>query len=273
MKLYKYTSYNAAKSIIENSNIGFNQIDRFNDPFEGKATGWGEAVSDWDKIYAQKRQQILLEARVNYRVLSLTREPLNPLMWSHYSQAYEGVVIEFNTHNAGFDSDSFVIPASKGEVIYTRTKPPKLEQQVFKDSITSDVLKRSFLFKSQEWSYEEEVRIVCESNHLTPKLINGRTMDMYQLPDNSIKSVYLGYNFFRPLNYILDRNNPIESRLKHDKEILDLYHVILSWMDRGISVKACGPENNSWRLTESDINRQSIKSSASKLEAKLQQKI
>ncbi|AAW85851.1 hypothetical protein VF_1356 [Aliivibrio fischeri ES114] len=155
--------------------------------------------------------QVLLKARVNHRVLSLTREPLNPLMWAHYTNSYEGVVIEFDSIVSQLNSDEFVIPASKGDMIYTRTKPTNNDSSSYQCEFlnnTEEILKRTFLFKSQDWSYEEEVRVVGElqlkRSLFKTELINGRLMSMYSFPKGSITAVYIGYNAFRPFQVMAD---------------------------------------------------------------------
>ncbi|EKM21277.1 hypothetical protein VCHENC01_4129 [Vibrio harveyi] len=273
MKLYKYTSFSAAEKIIETLKIGFNQIDNFNDPFEGRATGLWEPSHDSDSADFTTISQALLKARVNHRVLSLTREPLNPLMWAHYANSYEGVVIEFDSIVSQLNSDEFVIPASKGDMIYTRTKPTMNDFGSYYGEFlnnTEEILKRTFLFKSQDWSYEEEVRVVGElqSKHslFKTELINGRPMSMYSFPKDSITAVYIGYNAFRPFQVVTD---DLDDYIQKQQRTLGFYKTLIKWMESGIEIKGSVPEKSSWRLKEIEITLDSMVKQAQTLENQL----
>lgn len=273
MKLYKYTSFSAAEKIIETLKIGFNQIDNFNDPFEGRATGLWEPSHDSDRADFTTISQALLKARVNHRVLSLTREPLNPLMWAHYANSYEGVVIEFDSIVSQLNSDEFVIPASKGDMIYTRTKPTMNDFGSYYGEFlnnTEEILKRTFLFKSQDWSYEEEVRVVGElqSKHslFKTELINGRPMSMYSFPKDSITAVYIGYNAFRPFQVVTD---DLDDYIQKQQRTLGFYKTLIKWMENGIEIKESVPEKSSWRLKEIEITLDSMVKQAQTLENQL----
>ncbi|HDM8174878.1 DUF2971 domain-containing protein [Vibrio harveyi] len=273
MKLYKYTSFSAAEKIIETLKIGFNQIDNFNDPFEGRATGLWEPSHDSDRADFTTISQALLKARVNHRVLSLTREPLNPLMWAHYANSYEGVVIEFDSIVSQLNSDEFVIPASKGDMIYTRTKPTMNDFGSYYGEFlnnTEEILKRTFLFKSQDWSYEEEVRVVGElqSKHslFKTELINGRPMSMYSFPKDSITAVYIGYNAFRPFQVVTD---DLDDYIQKQQRTLGFYKTLIKWMESGIEIKGSVPEKSSWRLKEIEITLDSMVKQAQTLENQL----
>ncbi|ENQ8704931.1 DUF2971 domain-containing protein [Vibrio harveyi] len=273
MRLYKYTSFSAAEKIIETLKIGFNQIDNFNDPFEGRATGLWDPSHNSDRTNVNTLSQALLKARVNHRVLSLTREPLNPLMWAHYANSYEGVVIEFDSIVSQLNSDKFVIPAAKGDMIYTRTKPTKKDFSSYHRDLlnnTEEILKRTFLFKSQDWSYEEEVRVVGELQSkrslFKTELINGRAMSMYSFPKGSITAVYIGYNAFRPFQVVTDDLNDY---IQKQQRTLEFYKTLIKWMESGIAIKGSVPEESSWRLKETEITLDSMLKQVQTLESKL----
>ncbi|MDR4497425.1 MAG: DUF2971 domain-containing protein [Candidatus Scalindua sp.] len=66
----------------------------------------------------------------NYAVLSLTRSPLNPLMWAHYGQEHSGIVIDIDINGAGFTNEkNNFVPVHLGNVIYTQTKPVMFQKQ------------------------------------------------------------------------------------------------------------------------------------------------
>jgi DUF2971 family protein len=55
----------------------------------------------------------------NTGILSLTRTPTNPLMWAHYAEKHQGMVIGIDAVAAGLtDEKANLIPAQYGSVIY-----------------------------------------------------------------------------------------------------------------------------------------------------------
>ena len=87
MILYKYMSFDDALLTLENSTIAFSHLEDFNDPFECTALGL------YDHI-----------------ISCFTKQPLNPLMWAHYADSHNGVVIAFDMTKAGLnDGDKFVV--------------------------------------------------------------------------------------------------------------------------------------------------------------------
>ena len=172
MILYKYVGFDAGLKILETNTLGFSHLEDFNDPFEG--TALGVIQSDIEGISSDRFiQQCKDKFSRRFAVLSLTRAPLNPLMWSHYGESYKGIVIGIDTAKAGLeDVAKFMIPAQKGEVIYLATAPKNpitlSQEEIFQIAEKTDIrqpeyaelYKRAFLYKSLYWAYEEEVRIV-----------------------------------------------------------------------------------------------------------------
>ncbi|BBI62577.1 hypothetical protein HSBAA_38830 [Vreelandella sulfidaeris] len=171
MILYKYMSFGAARKVIDTLSLGFSCLEDLNDPFECTAFGF----KDSDESISAKTATGACRNRFSrkYGVLSLTRQPLNALMWSHYGDSHQGVVLGFDSDSAGFsDPQSNVIPSQYGEMIYSATKPhndlPVIgEHELMNiggslrfDSNAFNLMKRAFLYKSLEWAYEEEVRVV-----------------------------------------------------------------------------------------------------------------
>lgn len=220
MILYKYMSLGAAIKVIENFSIGFTCLEDLNNPFE--CTSFGFEEIDTSPITAS----IATHACKNrfsrkYGVLSLTRQPLNALMWSHYGDSHRGVVIGFDSELSGFsDPEKNIIPSHYGEVIYSATKPHKDLPIINEDELMSigtelkfepntfNLAKRAFLYKSIEWAYEEEVRIVKNIAHLpfsyhfnegrykewSKITVFGRPLYCLDIPKKSIKEIYIGNN-------------------------------------------------------------------------------
>lgn len=180
MILYKYYGFNSGKSALESERMGFRIPTQFNDPFEASVVE--------GKSFTKDRIRKTLN---NVAVLSLTRNPLNSLMWAHYGDEHRGFVIGYDVEIPFFKCKvSNLIPVHKGNVIYTKTKPflktsTKETTDLCnaieglcddEDHQTKELIDHLFLNKDTIWSYEEEVRIV--------KRISSRVMDSNEYWEN-----------------------------------------------------------------------------------------
>lgn len=174
MILYKYYDADGGFAALNSHQLGFRIPTEFNDPFE--LTALSNCEGALSKQNTLKRKIEDLKSQV--AILSLTRSPLNPLMWAHYGKEHTGVVIAYEADCEFLNSwEHNLIPAESGEVIYTQTKTPfdltsqsmdTLHQVYLRgagDGSSLDVRKhalasRLFLTKHASWVYEEEVRVV-----------------------------------------------------------------------------------------------------------------
>ena len=86
-------------------------------------------------------------------VLSLSRDPTNILMWSHYASHHRGFVVELRIPmDAPDELLEYVAPL---EVVYSETRPTVRWGRVGPQDVTE-----YFLTKNIDWSYEEEERVV-----------------------------------------------------------------------------------------------------------------
>lgn len=202
-----------AKRFIEmlsSPSIRFTQPDFLNDPYECHLTLDRDALmADYRKYrkghtpemtdeqlnqsVKMAEEQLVIDALLNYRkrrlslgVLSLTEDPLQLLMWSHYGDEHRGVVVELDISHPAIRPDSNGRDTYSGikKVTYSKDKVfgiPMLDTII-------DVLSR----KSLEWEYEREWRLIRTLN-LTRKI----TPDVFVVDFNlsAVKSVYLGARF------------------------------------------------------------------------------
>lgn len=207
MILYKYVDLNTALLIIKNSTLKFSKASTLNDPFELTSLHYGtleQYENQTLKFYA---------ACMSYGILSLTRNPLNPLMWAHYCKgekfpdergisldednaSHAGIVFGIDMDKAGLNDDVLnVIPAKFGSVIYASTKPSfpfkNSENHNFFEGLQFnfdpsqlEALQRTFLYKPAYWSYEEEVRVV--------RNISCNREQIQNIDRESIKEAYVG---------------------------------------------------------------------------------
>ncbi|MBF2755556.1 MAG: DUF2971 domain-containing protein [Gammaproteobacteria bacterium AqS3] len=144
-----------------------------------------------DTAFLEKERQKWRETIPNIRILCLSvRKDIVP-MWCHYSDNYQGAVIEFNTAidialNMPWPNvrsvDYFVDPpelfTEKGWGRWLMLPGGKSQDEMF-----------YFLFyaKKSDWSYEEEYR----AERWEPSA-DGQHYSDYPLPKSSISSIYFG---------------------------------------------------------------------------------
>lgn len=271
MILYKYVSFKTALEIVEHNSIAFSCIEDLNDPFECTALGFSDGEMSASLITNAYRNRFSR----NYALLSLTREPLNALMWAHYGDSHQGIAIGIDVEKAGLTcTQSSIIPVQYGEVIYTASKPKSSSfessteelMNIGKDTtgFNSDfynTTKRAFLYKSSEWSYEEEVRVVKrlvdspydyhsgggEFSNISGDWIQknlqslGRPIYCLKLPKGSIVNVYFGRHIYKNISRT---KTTTESEFAKFKELCN---------SRGIELKRCEPDVYSWKLNEAKV--------------------
>jgi hypothetical protein len=211
----------------------------------------------------------------NYALLSLTREPLNPLMWAHYGDSHQGVAIGINVEKAGLTcTKSSIIPVQYGEVIYTASKPKSINfehsvgelMNIGKDAAGFNanfynITKRAFLYKSSEWSYEEEVRVVKrlvdspygyhsnggEFSNISGNWIQknppslGRPIYCLKLPKYSIVNLYFGRHVYKNISR---SKVTTENEFANFKALCDA---------RNIEIKRCEVDVHSWKLNDAKM--------------------
>jgi len=257
MVLYKYTNLMTALEIITKSTLKFTPSKNFNDPFELSTCFFGND---------DNTNLMLLDF---YGVLSLTRTPLNPIMWSSYASGVEvnesdksehylnkinllktlgndyeksmrldiynqyhtGVVFGIDCDIAGLNESYNVIPAQYGSVIYTKTRPcfdysgEKRKNYILNGCSESfdinhiKLLTDIFLYKSDDWSYEEEVRVVRNVS---------KRRGIYQIDRKAIKEVYIGM------------------RNAYNNKYIDNFSKIINEYLPGCSIYACKLDDKNW---------------------------
>ena len=80
MILYKYVDSKTADLILSNSTLKFSKASSLNDPFELTSLHYDSESQDSEQAIR------FIAASMSYGILSLTRNPLNPLMWAHYAK-------------------------------------------------------------------------------------------------------------------------------------------------------------------------------------------
>lgn len=258
-----------ANHVINGSSIHFARMNDFNDPFEGAYVEAPEDYICGDlerKIFPNTFKDQISK---DYVILALSKTPLDPLMWAHYGDNHKGCVIAIDAEVAGFmDEETCVIPAQQGEVKYPEITPNtqdafdllNLRLNCF-DKQYAKQLTDAFLYKADYWQYEQEVRVVKKLNHASNLVGEERrvssgvwehiakagkeykkhskhfflkkeeVLNLYLLPEGSIKYVYLGGK--------VSNSGVAHFRREESATDPELIHtnLVKNWLDNGIDVR------------------------------------
>ena len=167
MILYKYTSLETVRRILEFARIGFSRPGFFNDPFDKPIATPVQTHNPISEIFANVAAQVKSTVwEQNTAILSLTRSPKNALMWAHYADNHRGAVLEIDASAAGFtDEKTNMIPAQFGSVVYSRSRQIGPYSSTFQESVNVGAThcfvldhyekwQRLFLTKPLDWAYD-----------------------------------------------------------------------------------------------------------------------
>lgn len=260
MILYKYYSFEAGLAALKSSKLGFRKPAYFNDPFEltflNNIEGHYTKTEDWERKLEKLKDQTL--------ILSLTRTPLNALMWAHYGDSHTGFVIGYDVANPFLnDEQRCIIPVDQGDVVYTNTKPINKLTRDTNSRLHSVWLdanglmenpaeirnfsRKIFLTKHASWVYEEEVRVVKQAYFMTEEIAEQNADPMRSFDQDSdkivpglrlynypatIREVYLGLrNPIATCSEINDKSH--SSELLRNKAVTERWRVCTLYMSRG----------------------------------------
>ena len=174
--LYKYRSVESALQFLSNQSIYFSNFREFNDPFESSANylvdftpqqyydsfiSVGFSPNSATVVTSQIADGIIdgktcLKEAVEKALDSIgyycmTTKADNLLMWAHYADSHRGVCFKFDILE---DLDSFLVP------LPVEYNSDYIEFDALNSNI-AELIRR----KSEDWSYEDEFRIVKTNYH------------------------------------------------------------------------------------------------------------
>lgn len=139
--------------ILKNNRFHLSSIDMLNDVFECPLVGLQLAVAGSGIYASQGLLHPIIQDKLNiYRILSITEDFLNEIMWAHYTSNYNGMCIVVR-NNPYFEECR--------KVNYTNNEinPDLIEENL--DEIIYD----SMFVKNSGWKYEKEYRVVKEDDY------------------------------------------------------------------------------------------------------------
>jgi hypothetical protein len=204
--LYKYVTP-ARVDVLERLKIRFTEASLFNDPFDcapaitGAIPRGPTSPTPQDRFisyhpgptsdpfghmspseFAEFNRGIILVLgtmlRGSYGILSMSATSDNSLMWAHYADSHQGMVIGFEANHPYF---------LKAQPIDYMDSRPRVA--LISDLTPGDI----FFTKGSEWSYEREWRMVRPVDEADEtRTVKGTPIYLFSLPPEAVLSVTLG---------------------------------------------------------------------------------
>lgn len=143
--LYKYRNLNDYKRFIDiliNKRLYASNYKDLNDPMEGQYY-YSEGILNHnvrEKLYNEKNA---------LKILALSKDNNNALMWAHYADGERGIAIGVKIDNHLYEV---------ADVVYDG--PHSVDRNNYRNLTAKEILKH----KLNVWDYEKEVRVFVENN-------------------------------------------------------------------------------------------------------------
>ena len=204
-KLYKYYSFSSKywKDNVYSGQLAFSFPSNFNDPFDSR---W---FLDYERIYRERFLEIneewtiekfggkeffencvhlneedLLYLRYMFCICCFSETPYSNLMWGHYANKHTGFCLEYDLECLP-KKLQLIMP-----IVYTSVPFDAsmiLDMRGIDDKYAPIC---PLLFKSTDWSYEKEWRIICPSE-------NPDSIPVIST-SGAVSGIYFGFNSYCP---------------------------------------------------------------------------
>lgn len=191
--LYKYRAFDAnTLALLVNREVYFADPLKLNDPYDcqvsvteafdaaivevNKETG-KDILDKLEKV--KKLSDILAKMEADTRsvgVLSLTQNPLNALMWSHYADDHRGICIGFRFSPTVIENNELNKIIGTSECHYCSSNPfldfflefVQSEDQMTWSDFWPSILSLGMVSKAESWRHENEVRVLRKDPGAVP---------------------------------------------------------------------------------------------------------
>ncbi|MGM0987776.1 MAG: DUF2971 domain-containing protein [Pseudomonadota bacterium] len=174
--------YLPSRSQLNDPNEGVfkNQLQTGINTFLQNVTAFGERAELSEALYDAARQ--IVQSADNSGVFSLSKNPIDELMWSHYGNSHCGLVIEY-------DLDFLKRFSPKGHIhcfdVCYKEHPPILDLRCLLQN-ADEVVRAMLGHKSPRWCNEEEFRVLLDN-------LNGQVPHDFR----AARSITFGLNVSR----------------------------------------------------------------------------
>ncbi|XHP75851.1 hypothetical protein KCTC52924_03619 [Arenibacter antarcticus] len=226
--IFQYGPPEYLNQVLTNNTIGFSSLKDFNDPFESHYS-YSHFVKKRNTI-SQYLQDVhsnpvnILISKIrgkidkylnDLKVSCFSKNPYEPLMWSHYSKKHEGICYCYDNSKL-FNIQQYQFK----KVVYSN----EIANIIFFEEITSfSMLKPQIesiiCTKSENWAYEKEYRYIIKSEE-----------SAHKFNVNSLKAIIVGFrhkNITLVEKMIQDYNNKNNTEVKilYARPSSDLYKI------------------------------------------------
>lgn len=131
-------------------------------------TNSGDYANEFNEDLINALKVNLLRCFNYLGIISVTEDPYNLLMWSHYAFEHSGIVVEIDCENSPFDFKNEISRVSLNsgapeKVRYSNLRPGKVfDEEAINDIFDKKFIKSIALTKSNDWIYEKEYRFILD---------------------------------------------------------------------------------------------------------------
>lgn len=184
-----------------------------NDPFDSKPTkeGIGKKIkflldeasengnSHTDTLNLKSIYEKDLRNGLNeFGVISLTEDPYNLVMWSHYAAQHKGIVISVRCNSSTFEyHDTLTEKCGISKkvpqrVTYTDRRPGfEMPEETIYEYFEQNFFSHFAMSKSNDWSYEKEHRYLIRLSEADVAIINARSDEWANIQTDDFKVTHL----------------------------------------------------------------------------------
>ncbi|MBN1216200.1 MAG: DUF2971 domain-containing protein [Candidatus Lokiarchaeota archaeon] len=109
-------------------------------------------------------------------ILSLSKDPLNHLMWSHYASGFKGICIGFEYNKTDYNVK---------KVKYSNKRPELIINEIMDKDKLADFIIELYTTKSTCWKYEKEYRYIYDIKTNNDKIVFN------DIDIDKIKEIYI----------------------------------------------------------------------------------
>tara|TARA_Y100001938_G_scaffold135436_1_gene197111 strand:- start:2464 stop:3390 length:927 start_codon:yes stop_codon:yes gene_type:complete len=215
--LYKYMPFRS--SFFDDPLLRLTPPSELNDPFDSKPTQTGiekklkflfedQDEADNSGIDPQDiratYEDSLKKGLDQFGIVSLTEDPYNLLMWSHYANEHRGLVISISCNSSTFDlHDKFtekcgISKITPMKVSYSNRRPG----HEMPDSTIYEYFEHNFhshfaMTKGNDWIYEKEYRYLLRLTEADAAIVDINSTDWASSQGNDIRATHLHNNTYK----------------------------------------------------------------------------
>jgi len=145
-------------------------------------------VSNMPRVLEEAQVAAIDDASTRYGVLCLSSRPDSILMWGHYSDSHQGMVVGFDRSHKIFKGQFGLrdVNYERKRVVYDRAWSERSQEY-------AEFTEKIIFTKNEEWRYENEARQIFRLETLKQRLLPKKGIGYFRsIPPEAVVSVYLG---------------------------------------------------------------------------------